>query len=86
MLTLFSTPKPFHGHIGVIQRNALKSWTVLHPDVEVILFGDDEGAADACRELGLRHEPYVERGGSRSLPDERPCQYILLGSQRRSFR
>jgi hypothetical protein len=64
MLTIFSTPKPFQGHIGVIQRNALKSWTLLHPDVEVILFGDDEGAADACREFGLRHEPYVERGGS----------------------
>jgi len=64
MLTLFSTPKPFQGHIGVIQRNALKSWTLLHPDVEVILFGDDDGAADVCRELGLRHEVRVERGGS----------------------
>jgi len=62
MLTLFSTPKPFRGHIGVIQRNALKSWTLLHPDVEVILFGDDDGAADICREFGLRHEPHVERG------------------------
>ncbi|HEY4950912.1 MAG TPA: hypothetical protein VIH88_11305 [Candidatus Acidoferrales bacterium] len=64
MLTIFSTPKPFHGHIGVIQRNALKSWTLLHPDLEVILFGDDDGAADVCRELGLRHEVQVERGGS----------------------
>jgi hypothetical protein len=33
----------------------------LHADVEVILFGDDAGAADATRELGLRHEPRVER-------------------------
>ena len=64
MLTIFSTPKPFHGHIGVIQRNALKSWTLLHPDVEVILFGEDDGAAEVCRELGLRHEVQVERGGS----------------------
>ena len=64
MITIFSTPKPFQGHISVIQRNALKSWTQLHPDMEVILFGDDEGAADACRELGLRHEPHVERGSS----------------------
>jgi hypothetical protein len=61
MLTLFTTPKPFSGHIDVIQRNALKSWTLLHPDVEVIVFGDDEGAAEVCRELGLRHEPHVER-------------------------
>ena len=61
MLTLFTTAKPFEGHSGVIQRNALKSWTLLHPDVEVILFGDDAGAAEIARELGLRHEPNVER-------------------------
>ncbi len=45
----------------MIQRNALESWTLLHPDIEVILFGDDEGAGLAARELGLRHEPHVER-------------------------
>jgi hypothetical protein len=61
MLTLFSTPKPFRGHIGVIQRNALKSWKLLHPDAEVILFGNEEGAEEACRDLGLRYEPDVER-------------------------
>ena len=61
MLTIFSTAKPFHGHDGVIQRNALKSWKLLHPEVEVILFGDDEGAAEVCSEFGLRHEPHVER-------------------------
>jgi hypothetical protein len=33
----------------------------LHADVEVILFGDDAGAAEIARELGLRHEPHVER-------------------------
>ena len=61
MLTVFSTPKPFHGHSGIIQRNALKSWTLLHPDVEVILFGDEDGAAETCRDLGIRHEPKVQR-------------------------
>jgi hypothetical protein len=45
----------------VIQRNALNSWVRLHADVEVILFGDDPGAAEIARELGLRHEPRVER-------------------------
>jgi hypothetical protein len=61
MLTLFTTGKAFRGHDGIIQRNALGSWKQLHPDVEVILFGDEEGAAEACAELGLRHEPHVER-------------------------
>jgi len=64
MLTLFTTAKAFAGHSGVIQRNALKSWTLLHPDVEVVLFGDDEGAAEVCTEFGLRHEPHVERDES----------------------
>lgn len=61
MLTVFTTPKPFRGHIEVIQRNALKSWTLLHPEMEIILFGDDEGAAEAARELRIRHEPDVLR-------------------------
>lgn len=61
MLTIFSTPKPFRGHSDVIQRNALKSWTLLHPDVDVVLFGDEEGAADTCKDLGIRHEPQVRR-------------------------
>jgi len=61
MLTLFSTPKPFRGHNDIIQRNALKSWKLLHPDAEVILFGNEEGAEEVCRELGLLYQPDVER-------------------------
>jgi hypothetical protein len=61
MLTLFTTAKPFREHSGIIQRNALKSWTMLHPRVEVILFGDEEGAEEVARELALRHEPIVRR-------------------------
>jgi hypothetical protein len=69
MITFFTTAKPFRGHTGIIQRNALTSWTLLHPGVEVILFGDEEGAAEAARELGIRHEPHVERseGGTKRL-------------------
>ena len=61
MISLFSTPKAFRGHEAVIQRNALKSWTLVHPDAEVILFGDDEGSAEAAKELGVRHEPHTEK-------------------------
>jgi len=61
MLTLFTTAKPFRGHSDVIQRNALQSWKALHRDVEIILFGDDEGAAEMAQEFGLRHEAHVER-------------------------
>jgi hypothetical protein len=59
VLTFFTTAKPFRGHNWRTQRNALASWTLIHPAAEVILFGDDEGAAETARELGLRHEPFV---------------------------
>lgn len=61
MITFFTTPKPFLGHIGTIQRNAIESWKRVHPQAEVILFGDDEGAAEAARALQIRHVPDVKR-------------------------
>jgi hypothetical protein len=61
MLTIFSTPKPFRGHIEIIQRNAIQSWKRLNPGVEVILIGDEEGTSEMAREFGLRHEPTVRR-------------------------
>jgi hypothetical protein len=59
MLTVFTIPKAFKGHIGVIQRNAIKSWTLLQPRPEIILFGTDNGTARLAEELGLRHIPDV---------------------------
>jgi hypothetical protein len=71
MLTLFTTAKPFTGHSGVIQRNALKSWTLLHPQLEVILFGNDQGAREIAQELGLLHVPEVKRNdtGAKRIDD-----------------
>jgi hypothetical protein len=60
-VTVFAVPKPFRGHIGVIQRNAIGSWLRLGPNCEVVLFGGEEGTAEAARELGVRHVPTVER-------------------------
>jgi hypothetical protein len=64
MITFFTTAKPFRGHSAIIQRNALKSWKLLQPDVEVILFGNDEGASEVSREFGLRHEPEIARNAA----------------------
>jgi hypothetical protein len=61
MLTFFTTARPFRGHDGITQKNALKSWTLLHPDVEVILFGNEDGAAEVAEELRLYHERHVAR-------------------------
>jgi hypothetical protein len=61
LITFFSAPKPFTDpHIAMIQRNAICSWTLL-PDVEVILLGEEEGLAEAARELDVKHLPNVKR-------------------------
>ena len=61
LITLFSAPKPFtNPHIAMIQRNAIKSWTLL-PDVQVILLGEETGLAEAAKELGVKHIPTVAR-------------------------
>ena len=64
LITLFSAPKPFTDpHIATIQRNAIRSWTLL-PDVEVILLGVEAGLAEAARELGVKHLQDVARNTS----------------------
>ena len=64
LITLFSAPKPFTDpHIALIQRNAIKSWTLL-PDVEIILLGDEQGLAQTARELGVTHIPSVKCNAS----------------------
>jgi hypothetical protein len=52
MITVFGIPKAFDGHIGVIQRNAIRSWAKLDPDVQVVLCGDDAGCEEMAREVG----------------------------------
>jgi hypothetical protein len=54
-ITVFSAPKAFTGHIGVIQENAVRSWLALGDRVEVILLGDEPGVAEIAHRLGVRH-------------------------------
>ncbi len=64
-LTIFSAPKPFlDAHIATIQRNAIRSWVQLGPEVEVVLVGEEAGLAEAAAELGVRHLPAVKRNTS----------------------
>jgi hypothetical protein len=60
-LTICGVAKPFQGHIGVIQRNAITSWTKLEPRPEIILFGTEPGTAETARDLGLVYVPEVAR-------------------------
>jgi hypothetical protein len=64
LITLFSAPKPFTDpHIALIQRNAIKSWTLL-PEVEVLLLGEETGLAETARELSVKHIPNAARNES----------------------
>lgn len=59
MFTIFTIPKPFQGHSGAIQRNAIRSWTLLQPRPEIILFGNEAGTAQAAAEFSVRHDPQI---------------------------
>jgi hypothetical protein len=59
MITIFAIPKAFHGHIKIIQRNAIQSWTLLKPRPRLILFGNDEGTKETAEEFNIEHIPSV---------------------------
>ena len=60
MLTIFTIPKAFEGHINIIQRNAIKSWTLLKPKPEIILFGNEKDTESVAHEFGIRHIPEIK--------------------------
>lgn len=60
MITIFALPRPFEGPFAIIQRNAIKSWTLLKPKCEIILFGNELGTAEISREFGLKHIPELK--------------------------
>ncbi len=61
MLTIFSTCKPFDGEFKIIQTNAITSWTKLSSDLEIILFGNENGVSEICKNLGLKHISDIKR-------------------------
>lgn len=61
LITFFSIPKPFNERFGTIQRNAIRSWVELGPEVRVILMGDDAGTAGAAHDLNVTHVPNIGR-------------------------
>ena len=61
MITFFTIPKPFEGHIGTIQRNALASWAGVVPGAQVLVLGDEAGAADAAAAIDAEYVPELPR-------------------------
>ena len=60
LVTLFSIPKPFTHLVGTIQQNAILSWTLLRPQVEIVLYGDEKGTAEIAARFDLIHVPQVK--------------------------
>jgi hypothetical protein len=52
-ITLFTIPKAFRGHAGMIQANAVESWTRLGSNVQVVLCGDELGVREVCSEKAI---------------------------------
>ncbi|MDZ8027586.1 MAG: hypothetical protein RMX97_23220 [Nostoc sp. DedQUE11] len=59
-ITIFTVPKAFKGHIGIIQQNALKSWKLLSPQPQILLFGNDEGIDEIAQKLDVIHVPNIQ--------------------------
>jgi len=59
LLTIFAVPKPFEGHIGCIQRNAVRSWRQLGAQVQILLFGDESGTREMAQEVGAVHVSHI---------------------------
>jgi hypothetical protein len=61
-MTLFTAPKPFlDSHISVIQKNAIRSWTNLGEEVDVVIVGEEPGLTEAIADLPVIHKPEVQR-------------------------
>lgn len=56
-LVICACPKPSFNddHIAIIQTNAIRSWKMLHPTPEIILYGSEEGTLLMAAALGTVH-------------------------------
>ena len=71
LMTIFTclkavTPDEEGGHIACSQLNALQSWKVMEPNVEIIIMGNSPGSKGLARELGFNHIPYAKTAGEGS--------------------
>lgn len=60
-ISIFTIPKPFEGHINIIQKNAIQSWLQLSPKPEIILFGDEKGISETAKEFGIKHISQIKK-------------------------
>ena len=59
MISFLTSPKGFKKESKLLQERAVESWKNTHPEAEVILYGNEEGVAEAASGLGVRHVPVI---------------------------
>jgi hypothetical protein len=59
MISILSSFKPFRGDAAPLQTGSLLNWRSLGEDLEIILYGDEEGVADQARKYGATHIPNI---------------------------
>lgn len=64
MITFLSSPKGFSGRTRANQMAAIRSWGAVHPDAEVLLYGEALGSREAARSLGVKHMGAVASSSS----------------------
>ena len=60
MITIFCTPKNFEGIFDTIQKNAIRSWRQLSDEIEIIIFGNSNGAKEISDEVKGIYYPDVK--------------------------
>jgi len=65
VISILSSPKRFDGPFKSIQERALANWGQTQDGVEIILYGDSPGTAEAARLYGALHVPEVRCSDSR---------------------
>jgi hypothetical protein len=70
-VTIFSAPKAFRGHVGIIQENAVRSWSRLRPTPTIVLFGADAatGAVEGIDGVRIVTDVATNSHGTPLLPD-----------------
>jgi hypothetical protein len=62
MLTIFTIPKPFVKNNAITQTNAINSWLCLDKNIEILLFGDEQGIQEiALRDPRIRHISSIKK-------------------------
>ncbi len=51
LLTIFTIPKRFSGHTGIIQENAVRSWLAVTESDKIVLFGEEDSVGKVADKL-----------------------------------